>query len=220
MAGVRVGLLGNVPSLPSDQALSHEHRCSDCFLHQQWVELTSLLDISLWSLSASRTIHHQVTSTQSGRAMPLSQAASTAVGADPAHGTSRALGQIPKLWFFSLTARSLYRTCWRLTTNYNIFNQSLDQQFIDCWSCTLGPEMDTVLGTKGTKMRDKVKEHGAQEKGRQVQDNSQGSLGTHMRGHPERQMKWRRSTGWASSALNRKRQLGPTSVEGGVMSMR
>lgn len=49
--------------------------------------------------------------------------------------------------------------------------------------------MDTVLGTKGTKMRDKVKEHGAQEKGRQVQDNSQGSLGTHMWGHPERQMK-------------------------------
>lgn len=39
---------------------------------------------------------------------------------------------------------------------------------------------DYTAWHQSTKMRDKVKEHGAQEKGRQVQDNSQGSLGTHV----------------------------------------
>lgn len=134
-------------------------------------------DTLLWSLSASRTIHHQVTSTQSGRVMPLPQAASTAAGADPPHQQSS--GTNIQVLVSFLAARSLYRTCWRLATNYVIFNQSLDQHLLSTY-CILGPEMDALLGTKSTQLRNK--EHWAQEKRRQGQDNTQGSLGTHMSG--------------------------------------
>ena len=154
-------------------------------------------DTLLWSLSVSRTIHHQVTSTQSGRAMPLPRAASTAAGAAPPQQQSS--GTNIQVLVFFLAARSLYRTCWRLATNYVIFNQSLDQHLLSTY-CILGPEMDALLGTKSTQLRDK-------EKRRQVQDNTQGSLGTHMWGAQkdrwnaeglldERALRWTMQDNW------------------------
>lgn len=48
--------------------------------------------------------------------------------------------------------------CWRLNTNYVIFNQSLNQHLLSTY-CIPSPEMDTVLSIESTKVKDKFKEH-------------------------------------------------------------
>lgn len=188
MAGVRVGLLGNVPSLPSDQALSHEHCCSDCFLHQQWVELTE----AFW---AERTFRFEVwvrVGQSTTKSLPLRVEEQCLFLRPPPQlleqtqltAPAELRDKHPSFGFFP-SSQELAGDWLQTTTS--LITHSLNNLLSTY--CILGPEMDALLGTKSTKMRHKVKEHWAQEKRRQVQDNSQGSLGTHMWGHPERQMK-------------------------------
>ena len=160
MARVVGGAAPWVMSLPSDGAFSLERCCSDCFLQQQRVELTE----AIW---ADRAFHLEVWVRMGWSTFQAVSGASSSschhnCWSSPSWPHQQSSGTNTKVLAFSSGQKSVFNSqCWRLNTNYVIFNQSLNQHLLSTY-CILGPEMDTVLGIKSAKVKDKFKEHWAQ----------------------------------------------------------